>query len=59
MIMPKADSRTTKDPNEECCDPNCRMSKWHHRLRDCDIELLTEQAKRLNYPYPLPEDADA
>ena len=57
--MPKADSRTTKDPNEECCDPNCRMSKWHHRLRDCDIELLTEQAKRLNYPYPLPEDADA
>ncbi len=47
---------TRTEALEWCNNPDCGMRKWRHRLLDCDIEYLTEQARKLNYPYPLPED---
>lgn len=46
------------DPNQECDNPNCGLRKYYHRLRDCDLGILMQQARRLNYPYGLPGDDD-
>lgn len=32
------------------------MKGYHHRLIDCDLEYLMAQARRLNWPYPLPSE---